>query len=58
MQRRLFMVLLVFSGASLGVLAAHFDGVRSWIDAKLYIVAGVVCGYAAGAVLVKFLGGR
>jgi hypothetical protein len=50
--RHLVTVLFALAGGAVGVLLAHWAGVESWPDAKMYIV----CGVTAGFLVVKFLG--
>ncbi len=50
-ERTLIAVLLGASGAGIGVLVAKAMGITSWLDAKLFIVIGVVVGLAAAKVL-------
>ena len=51
-ERRLVTVLFTLAGGGAGVLLAHWAGVVSWLDAKLYLVGGVTVGFLGG----KFLG--
>lgn len=45
----------MFSGAGIGAIAAHLRGVQSWIDAKPFVVPGVLVGYAIGALVLNYL---
>lgn len=45
-ERRLFEILMVAAGAGVGMLIAIGMDIRSWPDAKLFVVGGVVAGFA------------
>jgi ABC-type phosphate/phosphonate transport system permease subunit len=45
-------VLLAVAGGGAGLLLAHSAGIKSWLDAKIYLAGGVVCGFLV-AVLIE-----
>lgn len=54
-SHRVAVVVLALAGAGVGALVAHLSGVTSWLDAKLYMVVGVVGGVLVSKVLLRFV---
>ena len=54
-SERVAVVVLALAGIGVGALVAHFSGVASWLDAKLYLAAGLIGGVLASAVLGRML---
>lgn len=50
---RVVLVVLAAAGIGVGAMVAKFSGVTSWLDAKLYISAGLVGGVVVGTALVR-----
>ncbi len=46
-------LLLALAGAGAGLLVAHLTGITSWLDAKPYLIGGVVCGVLLGSLIAK-----
>jgi len=54
-SHRVAVVVLALSGAGVGALVAHLSGVTSWLDAKLYMVAGLAGGVLVSKVLLRIV---
>lgn len=50
-ESRFVAVVLAFAGGGTGALLAQFIGVATWLDAKLFIVGGVVVGLLISALI-------
>lgn len=52
-SNRVGFMIFALIGGGVGVLVARYAGVASWLDAKLYITAGVVGGVAICLLIEK-----
>jgi hypothetical protein len=52
-ERHILLALLVLSGAGVGALVAHFMGVTSWTDARVFLAIGAAAGLGASALLKR-----
>lgn len=50
---RVLIVTLMAAGGAIALAVAHDAGIKSWLDAKSYLVAGVLGGFIAGWLLTK-----
>ena len=52
-ERQILVVVLALAGTGLGALAAHFAGVASGLDAKLFLAVGTAAGLGVGELVAR-----